>query len=275
MEWKRVFLTALLLVPVSALSQDTSKTTQRADSETGQAVSGSTTPLTNQDVLDMLHSGLSSIVVVAKIKAAQCQFDTTPKALEALKVNRVPDNVVLAMVQAPDVDTSIAKRFEAEEQTEKDVFQSIPACGQFKSIIIPLITEIKNTNALSTDDANVARDIAKNLDSLNKSEVSCYNEPRAHDAIDKVLAAPPAQEELLLIVSFKTALNLQTNDYQTLVNKYNNLVDSYNQNLSYVRSIAYRLSLMHYFTTMFQRPVPQSLDCTTSAFGDILTTHCN
>jgi hypothetical protein len=57
--------------------------------------------LTNQDVLDMLKAGLTPEIVVAKIKASTCNFDTSAATLEALKKADVPDGVIVAMVQAP------------------------------------------------------------------------------------------------------------------------------------------------------------------------------
>jgi hypothetical protein len=57
--------------------------------------------LTNQDISDMHRSGLSPDVIIAKIKAGPCSFDTTPTALQHLKTDKVPDNVILAMVNAP------------------------------------------------------------------------------------------------------------------------------------------------------------------------------
>ncbi len=57
--------------------------------------------LTNKDVLEMLNAELSQEVVIAKIKSSSCKFDTSPDSLKALKAARVPDAVILAMVQAP------------------------------------------------------------------------------------------------------------------------------------------------------------------------------
>jgi hypothetical protein len=57
--------------------------------------------LKNQDVLEMLKTGLSPEIVVAKIKASACNFETTPAALQELKAANVPDTVIMAMVQAP------------------------------------------------------------------------------------------------------------------------------------------------------------------------------
>jgi len=58
-------------------------------------------PLTNADVLGMVKAGLSADIIVAKIKATTCSFDTNPTTLKELKDAGVPDGVILVMVQAP------------------------------------------------------------------------------------------------------------------------------------------------------------------------------
>jgi hypothetical protein len=55
--------------------------------------------LTNSDVIAMIDSGLSLDVVIAKIKASPCSFDTSPDGLKGLKDARVPDQVVIEMVK--------------------------------------------------------------------------------------------------------------------------------------------------------------------------------
>ena len=56
-------------------------------------------PLTNKDVSELLNAGLSSEVVIAKIKSSPCSFETSPEQLKELKAANVPDGVILAMVQ--------------------------------------------------------------------------------------------------------------------------------------------------------------------------------
>ena len=48
----------------------------------------------------MLKAGLAIDIVVAKINASVCKFDTSPTALADLKAASVPEGVILAMVQA-------------------------------------------------------------------------------------------------------------------------------------------------------------------------------
>lgn len=68
---------------------------------TTRAQSGDRKVLTNKDVLELLKSGLPAEIVAAKIKSTHCNFATELPDLKALKDGGVPDNVVLAMVQAP------------------------------------------------------------------------------------------------------------------------------------------------------------------------------
>jgi hypothetical protein len=58
-------------------------------------------PLNNADVVEMVKTGLSADIIVAKIKASVSKFDTSPAALQQLKAAGVPEAVILAMVQAP------------------------------------------------------------------------------------------------------------------------------------------------------------------------------
>ena len=54
--------------------------------------------LTNADVLMMLKMGLSSEVIIAKIKVSNCSFDTSPTALQELKNANASDALIMAML---------------------------------------------------------------------------------------------------------------------------------------------------------------------------------
>jgi hypothetical protein len=54
--------------------------------------------LTNQDVVSLVKTGLSSDIIVAKIRASNCQFDTSAAGLKGLKDAGVPDAVIVVMV---------------------------------------------------------------------------------------------------------------------------------------------------------------------------------
>lgn len=67
-------------------------------------------PLTNADVLSMVESKLAPEVVVEKIKASPCDFDTSPAALGRLKEAGVPDALLLLMVMSPKCGPPPARR---------------------------------------------------------------------------------------------------------------------------------------------------------------------
>jgi hypothetical protein len=101
---KRAFsalLFALLpLQAAAAAAQDAAKTIQPSAPPPAQ-VAQPARPLTNDDVLGMLEAKLAPEVVVEKLKASPCDFDTSPAALARLKEAGVPDALLLLMVMSP------------------------------------------------------------------------------------------------------------------------------------------------------------------------------
>jgi hypothetical protein len=55
--------------------------------------------VTNQVIIQMVKSGFSEEVIIAKIKSSKNSFDTTASALQELKKSGVSDSIILAMVQ--------------------------------------------------------------------------------------------------------------------------------------------------------------------------------
>jgi hypothetical protein len=103
-------------------------------------------PLTNADVVDMLKAGLSQEIVIAKINASACEFDTSPGALKVLKTANVPDAVILAMVQGHGGSTLPR----AQEATNTEV--SAPAhvdCAASHADPVPVFSVPRTQQALN------------------------------------------------------------------------------------------------------------------------------
>lgn len=66
--------------------------------------------LTNQDVIEMLKSGLTARAVILRIHDSPCKFDKSAEGLEALRAANVPYKVVLAMMKAPELPPSVKGR---------------------------------------------------------------------------------------------------------------------------------------------------------------------
>ncbi|MFZ0980578.1 MAG: hypothetical protein WAN23_14355 [Candidatus Acidiferrales bacterium] len=118
----RLFYTVLFLTFCLVLSGSVPAS---QDTKTPQAPQATAKPLTNADVLDMLKAGLSQEIVIAKIKASSCEFDTAPAALKELKAANIPEAVILAMVEAPSEvpapeRTSVASPIPSVHATAKD-----------------------------------------------------------------------------------------------------------------------------------------------------------
>ncbi len=80
--------------------------------EPTQNASPAAAELTNKDVLEMLKAGLATEIIVAKIRSSPTKFDTTTATLAELKEAKVPDAVIMAMVQPTaatlEVETDVA-----------------------------------------------------------------------------------------------------------------------------------------------------------------------
>jgi hypothetical protein len=97
-------LTLLSLLLLFSVASDCIAASQfEVRSQQSQA---SVAPLTNKDVVEMVKIGISTDIIIAKIKASPTKFDTSVGAMQELKTASVPDAVILAMVQAPTGTTS-------------------------------------------------------------------------------------------------------------------------------------------------------------------------
>jgi hypothetical protein len=92
----------------------------------------------------MLKSGLSQEVVIAKIKASESKFDTSPAALQELKSANVPDAVILVMVQASTPGNSQTLAGSQREGVEVKVPDGTP-------LEIELMTNISSATAKEGD----------------------------------------------------------------------------------------------------------------------------
>jgi S1-C subfamily serine protease len=78
----------------------------------------------NQEVIDLLRSGMSADVIIAKIKASWAKFDSSPTALQTLKSAGAVDEVILAIIEASsprkeEAPVTSSKRRVTDELTTK------------------------------------------------------------------------------------------------------------------------------------------------------------
>jgi len=59
------------------------------------------TTLKNADIMTMVRAKLPTALIIEKINTSSCSFDTFPSVLAEMKYKGVPDEILMAMVQAP------------------------------------------------------------------------------------------------------------------------------------------------------------------------------
>lgn len=84
--------------------------------------------VTNHDVIEMVHLGLSQQVILTKIQSSPTAFDTSPKALSRLKHAGVPSTIITAMVEGGGEPTAAAAP-DAGAAPGNAVFRFIAAGG--------------------------------------------------------------------------------------------------------------------------------------------------
>ena len=109
--------------------------------------------LTNNDVVEMTKTGLSEQIIVAKIKASQCKFDTSTTALKILTEAKVPDSVLIAMVEKEQrtQEQSVNSQSKNDEARDKIPEQGILSDILGKKRVYILTTDVKSRDLIAKE----------------------------------------------------------------------------------------------------------------------------
>ena len=112
---------------------------------TSKAQGPAVAALNNAAIVKMRNQRLGADVIVAKIQSSPCEFDTSPAALQKLKVAGVSDKVILAMVMAPSASAP----------------PPAPKVPEFVDVKVPggTLVDLELTYAASSDDATEGRPV--------------------------------------------------------------------------------------------------------------------
>ncbi len=112
-------------------------TTVAQEAPTQPIVTQSTTQVQiadgNQEILDLLKAGMSPAVIVAKVKSSESNFDTSPTALNALKVAGAADDIILAVIEV-----SAPKKYEVASTSKRRVTDELTI--KFKELQMSVVT---------------------------------------------------------------------------------------------------------------------------------------
>ena len=79
------------------------------------ALAKNATPMTNQDVINLVHAKIAQDSIVLAIERSKPEFDTSANALIQLNKEGVPDTVVQAMIRAEDQPASVVSNTPAAQ----------------------------------------------------------------------------------------------------------------------------------------------------------------
>jgi hypothetical protein len=130
--------------------------------EPTQNASTAAAELTNKDVLEMLKVGLATEIIVAKIKSSPTKFDTSAATLAELKEAKVPDAVIMAMVQPAatteiETDVTIPDGTEIEIQLKNTLSGQEAKVGNIVDFEIVRDVQVKGVTVFSRDASARAR----------------------------------------------------------------------------------------------------------------------
>jgi hypothetical protein len=97
--------------------------------------------LLNKDISDMSAAGLPSAVLIAKIKSSACEFDTSPATLKNLKASGIPNDVILAMIEAPSGQSKVLAREAFPERASPMTAPSTPTASPSDGKTRVLVTD--------------------------------------------------------------------------------------------------------------------------------------
>lgn len=76
--------------------------------------------LSNKSVIDLFKAGLSADIIISKIETSSCKFDMTTAGLVALKKEKLPDNVIQAMIGRTGEKPVITSKEKAASPQKKE-----------------------------------------------------------------------------------------------------------------------------------------------------------
>jgi PDZ domain len=219
------------------------------------SITASQAPLTNKDVLAMQNSGLGTEIIVAKIKSSICDFDTSPAALEQLRDTKLPDEIILAMVQAP---VSKSSESGSEQPQPTAARNAMPQPRSYLGLLI--------VNAAPPADGLLVKSVAPSgpgaSAGIREGDVieAVDGQPiiSVSDYAAKVSPLNPGTQ-----VNLKILRNGQENNITATT------VPASPELVTVVKSIAYK-SLPYYTKTVYQiSPGSSNTTCNGSTYGNI------
>ena len=107
--------------------------------------------LTNQDLLNLVKSGISHELISAKVKIAGGNFDTSALALKELKESGVPDSLILVMIEVP----SAKKKESLDEPLVRKIDELTSSFKRLQTSIFTVWSEVGHGTGFIVDQSGL------------------------------------------------------------------------------------------------------------------------
>lgn len=186
-------ITLLLGVTLALSGQANNNGTQTPPPTSAEA------KLTNKDILGMIKAGLPADIILAKIQASECSFDTSPTALGALKSAGVPDEVILKMIVASS-RTHTASANSVAQPTGRILDPMTALFEKRKNSVVTVWSEIGQGTGFIIDPDGL---ILTNQHVIGPSQYVAVQFDPKHKIPARILAADPARDVAVLWANTK------------------------------------------------------------------------
>jgi S1-C subfamily serine protease len=155
----------------------------------------------NQEVFDLLKAGMSPAVIVAKIKVTQSKFDTSPTALNALKVGGATDEIILAVIEVSAAKKEVATGSASKRRVTDEL------TTRFKELQLSVVTvwsEIGQGTGFIFDERGL---VMTNQHVIGPSEIVSVQFDQKIRVPARILAVDPQKDVAVLWIDIASLQN--------------------------------------------------------------------
>ena len=154
-----------------------------------------TLKLTNEDVVKMVQAGLSTDLIMARIKKAETDFDTSPLALAGLPQRGVPNQILLAMLESDPLGSNTHVLRKHGKRITAAGFQ------QLQASVLTVWSEFGSGTGFIIDDAGL---VLTSQHVIGPSEYIAVQFDKKRKIPAKLLASDPEKDVAVLWINLET-----------------------------------------------------------------------
>ena len=147
--------------------------------------------LTNEDVVKMVQAGVSTDLIMSRIKKSETEFDTSPSALAGLPKKGVPNEILLAMIESDPLGSNTHPSRKGKRMTAY-------AFRELQASVVTVWSEFGNGTGFIIDDAGL---VLTSRHVVGPSEYIAVQFDRKRKIPAKLLASDPETDVAVLWIN--------------------------------------------------------------------------